>query len=139
MKKIIFLLAGILVIVGIFVYKLIFSLPIKNLNLSKAVPEATPTVTLAPISQIPSINFSQTGNLVNFDSATQKETAYWSLLYEQPGSSGLKVKLVFDEGSFCNDKPCNEVELSNGERVKVEGIIAGEIVKVVNLNKIIAD
>ncbi|MGI5827625.1 MAG: hypothetical protein ACOX6V_01230 [Patescibacteria group bacterium] len=79
----------------------------------------------SPVIQ-PHDNFEETGTLVNFDSATETETDYWSFVYEKPGSPALKMKLEFTDKSVCviseTETPCDKAKLNNGDRVKVEGI-----------------
>jgi hypothetical protein len=86
------------------------------------------------------INFSQSGNVLNWDSRTESYTEDWTLLYEEPGNPALSVKLVFDENSRCDVGEGEEVydrsKLNNGDRAKIEGNKSDGEVTVVTLKKL---
>jgi len=75
------------------------------------------------------INFSETGNIVNWDSASGTHTATWQLVYEKPGAPALKVNLIFEDKSLCAELDDED----NGRRAHVEGIRQGEDVTVKKL------
>jgi len=75
------------------------------------------------------VNFSETGNIINWDSKTEAHTEKWHLLYEKPGAPAIKVNLIFD-GESSYEKLSDE---DNGRRAHVEGIKKGDDVKVVKL------
>ncbi len=90
------------------------------------------------------INFTETGNMVNWDSATETYTDTWRLLYDKPGNLAIHPELVFNGKSMCSidgvQENCleaiNAKKITNGARVKVEGNISGGKVTVVNLQLI---
>ncbi|RJR23785.1 hypothetical protein C4578_03760 [Candidatus Microgenomates bacterium] len=89
----------------------------------------TPTAALTPTPYPDPLgeNFSKTGVLTNFDSKKEKKGDSWALVYEEQGKPALKVELSFSPESVCSlsqeDLKCSAVELPNGLRVKVEGVL----------------
>lgn len=82
----------------------------------------SPTAQVTPMLTSPlSVNFTQEGNLSDFDANAGKETGVWSLIYEKPGKPVLKVKLNFVADSQCENQPCNDYKLTNGARVAIKG------------------
>jgi hypothetical protein len=85
-------------------------------------------------------NFTETGNILNWDSRTESYTEDWTLLYEKPGNPAISVKLVFNEASLCDlgegAKVCNKSEFNNGDRAKVEGNRNNGEVIVISLSKL---
>ncbi|HUV46917.1 MAG TPA: hypothetical protein VMW29_02165 [Candidatus Bathyarchaeia archaeon] len=99
----------------------------------------TPSPSSSPAETL-TVNFSQTGNALNWDSKTESYTEEWKLLYEAPGNPSLSVNLVFGQNSVCDfgsgDEVCDKSKLSNGDLVKVEGNKAGDIVSIMKLKKL---
>ena len=99
---------------------------------------STPTPTSSP--QILPINFTETGNLVNYDSQTESNVSDWTLLYEKPGNPAISAKLAFSEASLCDlgEGPvsCDKSKLTNGDRAKVEGNNNNGVVTVIKLTKL---
>lgn len=99
-------------------------------------PSALPNVAPKTLE----INFSETGNLLNWDSQTETYTENWTLLYEKPGNPAISVDLVFNEASFCDlgeeKKLCDKSKLNNGDRAQVEGNKNNKEVMVINLKKL---
>lgn len=96
-------------------------------------PTPTPIATQTPAPD----SFSETGNLVVYDSAT----GAWGFLYEKPGAPALRVKLIFTLGSRCvleqTDKDCANATFVSGDRVQIEGRrTVGDEVLVTVLTKI---
>lgn len=105
--------------------------------------EAKPTPKLTPEpTQALTINFSQAGNILNWDSQTETYADEWTLLHEKPGNPALSVNLIFNENSICDvgqgEKVCNKGELNNGDRVELEGNRVGDTVTVIRLKKLSA-
>lgn len=100
------------------------------------VPPVQPTATPTSLE----INFTETGNILNWDSQTESYTENWTLLYEKPGNPAISVKLVFDKNSICElgegEKVCDKSELNNGDRAKVEGNKSNNEVVVIKLKKL---
>lgn len=96
-------------------------------------PTPEPTQTLE-------VNFSQAGNILNWDSQTESYTDEWTFLYEKPGNPAISLKLVFSQSSLCNigegEKVCDKGELNNGDRVELEGSRVGDKVTVIKLEKL---
>jgi len=86
------------------------------------------------------VNFSETGNTLNWDSQTESYTDEWTLLYEKPGNPAIAVKLKFDENSICNtgagDEACDKNKLNNGDMAQVKGNKTGDTVTVIKLEKL---
>jgi hypothetical protein len=105
--------------------------PTSSPAISSPVPTTTPTL---------EVNFTETGNILNWDSQTESYTEDWTLLYEKPGNPAISVKLLFNEASLCNlgegEKVCDKSELSNGDRAKVEGSRSNNKVVVIKLKKL---
>lgn len=105
------------------------------------VSKPTPPPILAPIPK-PSleINFSEVGNILNWDVQTESYTDDWTLLYEKPGNPAISVNLNFNENSLCDigegDELCDKNKFSNGDRAKVEGNRVNNKVTVIKLEKI---
>lgn len=85
------------------------------------------------------VNFSEAGNILNWDPETESYTEDWTLLYEKPGAPALSVKLVFNENSVCvlgkGEWPCDQADLSNGDRVELQGNRVGGEVTIIRLRK----
>jgi hypothetical protein len=68
------------------------------------------------------VPFSHEGNLIKDNPGF--EPGIWYLSYEEPGSPGHSVVLVFDQNSRCgseeNQTVCN-ISFQQGERVRIEG------------------
>lgn len=100
-------------------------------------PKPTPLPTTKPPLEV---NFSETGNILNWDSQTESYTDEWTLLYEKPGNPAIPVKLKFDKNSLCNlgeeEEPCDKSKLNNGDRAKVEGNKIDDTVTVIKLEKL---
>ena len=102
--------------------------------------EQTPEPTLkseAPLE----VNFSEEGNILNWDSQTESYTENWTLLYEKPSNPALSVKLIFNENSMCDlgegeEGICDKSLLNNGDRAKVDGFRSNSQVIVINLKKL---
>lgn len=101
-----------------------------------AMPTELPTIP----PKTPEINFTETGNLLNWDSQTESYIDDWTLLYEKPGNPAISVKLVFNDGSLCDFgegiKVCDKSKLNNGDRAMVEGSRNNGEVTVINLIKL---
>jgi len=99
------------------------------------IPSGQPTA--AP--KILKVNFTETGNILNWDSQTESYLEDWILLYEKPGNPAISVNLVFNEASFCDlsegRKVCDKSKLNNGDRAKIEGNKNNGEVTVINLTK----
>jgi len=100
-----------------------------------------PTIPLVkPLKEPLEINFTETGNILNWDSRSESYTENWTLLYEKPGNPAISVKLVFNEASFCDlgegRQICDKNKLNNGDRAKVEGNRNNEEVVVINLTRL---
>jgi hypothetical protein len=83
-------------------------------------------------SPAPSVNFSQTGNLV-------KQGGKFVLVYDQPGNPAATVNLVFTSSSVCDFEKggfCDERLFGQGERVRVDGNREGDTVTVVGITRI---
>src|SRR5690348_5285063 len=72
--------------------------------------------------QITGVSFLEEGNVIKDNPGLDPGT--WYLSYEKPGSSGLLVKLDL------NSTPAPYIDLTQGERVKVSGILKENIVVV---------
>ena len=102
--------------------------------------EQTPEPTLkseAPLE----VNFSEEGNILNWDSQTESYTENWTLLYEKPSNPALSVKLIFNENSICDlgegeEGICDKSLLNNGDRAKVDGLYNNREIIVINLKKL---
>jgi len=85
------------------------------------------------------VNFSEAGNILNWDSRTESYTDEWTLLYEKPGAPALSVELNFNEDSVCDlgtgDEPCDQGQLNNGDRANIEGHRTDGEVAVIRLEK----
>ncbi|MGI5826457.1 MAG: hypothetical protein ACOX50_03525 [Patescibacteria group bacterium] len=129
-----FLAIGLVVAGAYFSRTLVHKASVENINIvsseitpSPQVLSPTPTLSADPLI----INFTKTGNLTNFDSEKEEETDTWSLVYEEPGSPAIKVKL-----SFTAESDYRQSDLENGNRVVVEGFDTGKgEVIVVKLSK----
>jgi len=77
-------------------------------------------------SQPPEINFSETGNIINWDSASGTHTDTWKLVYEKPGAPALEVDLIFEDESLSAELDDED----NGRRAHVQGIREGGCVTV---------
>lgn len=75
----------------------------------------------------------KTGNIVINNPGLEKDT--WYLVYEEEGSPALSVELIFGEDSLCQNSLCDDFlsEEMIGCRVKIEGELTGNAVKVKNL------
>lgn len=86
------------------------------------------------------VNFSEEGNILNWDSQTESYTQDWTLLYEKPTNPALSVKLIFNESSMCDlgqgEGICDKSLLNNGDRAKVDGFNSNRQVIVINLKKL---
>lgn len=100
-----------------------------------AMPSASELPTAEP-QQALEVNFTETGNILNWDSQTESYIEDWTLLYEKSGNPAISVKLVFDENSFCGEEVCDTSKLNNGDRAKVEGNRSGGEVIIVKLTKL---
>lgn len=101
-----------------------------------ASPQSVKKPTSEPKAKEPNINFSKSGNILNWDAEKERETDQWRLLYEEPPDKpALTVDLSFNKQSSCNNQPCSQVKLENGDQVKIEGVKEGKTVTVVNLTK----
>lgn len=122
------------IVVGV-VYGAYLSFNQKPVSLP-ATSSTQPTVALKTLE----INFTETGNILNWDSQTESYTEDWTLLYEKPGNPAISVKLVFNEASLCDlgegEKVCDKSEFNNGDRAKVEGNRNNGEVTVINLTKL---
>ena len=78
--------------------------------------------------------FAHEGNLVKDNPGLV--AGVWHLVYEEPGSPARTVPLVFDHDSRCGSESmlmmCN-ISFEQGERVRIEGVIAGDAVRVQKL------
>ncbi len=78
--------------------------------------------------------FSHEGNLIQNNPGL--EPGAWYLAYEEPGAPGLSVQLLFDHESRCGSEGrltiCN-ISFDQGQHVKVEGELIGEVVHVTKL------
>ncbi len=136
---VVIILAVIAVGVGYGVYQSFGQKPISLPGLPTAAPSAAPSASESPTAepqQALEVNFTETGNVLNWDSQTESYTEDWTLLYEKPGNPAISVKLVFDENSLCDGEVCDTSKLNNGDRVKVEGNRSGGEVTVISLTKL---
>ena len=96
-------------------------------------PTLQPTMSLE-------VNFSEEGNILNWDSQTESYTQDWTLLYEKPTNPALSVKLIFNENSICDlgegEGICDKSLLNNGDRAKVDGFNSNRQVIVIKLKKL---
>lgn len=104
-------------------------------------PKPTPVPILEPTTRSSlEINFSEVGNILNWDVQTESYTDDWTLLYEKPGNPAISVKLNFNENSVCDigegDELCDKNKFSNGDRAKVEGNRTNDTVTVIKLEKL---
>ena len=101
--------------------------------------KSTPESTLDPKTTL-EINFSEAGNILNWDSQTESYTDEWTLLYEKPSNPAIAVKLKFDENSICNtgagDELCDKNKLNNGDMAQVKGNRIDDTVIVIKLEKL---
>jgi hypothetical protein len=131
----ILILAGLAlsVAVGIFLYKFIPArfqedtwLCVNNQWVKHGHPASAQPVSGCGETIAPKDDFSQTGNITNFDAASGRPVNFWTLLYEKPGAPALNTKLVFTSSSRCDlgdgSQSCEESSLVNGLRVSVSGI-----------------
>lgn len=102
-----------------------------------------PGATLGPAPKTelpPEVNFSESGNILNWDAQTESFTDEWTFLYEKPGDPALSVNLVFDGNSVCavdkGEGPCDQTKLNNGDRVELWGNKVGDQVTVVRLKRL---
>jgi hypothetical protein len=133
------ILAIIVVGVGYGVYQSFGPKPTSLPSMPSAEPSGEPSASEEPTTepqQALEINFTETGNILNWDSQTESYTEDWTLLYEKPGNPAISVKLVFDENSLCDGEVCDTSKLNNGDRAKVEGNRSGDEVTVINLAKL---
>lgn len=79
-----------------------------------------------PTQQQESINFTESGNLVKNNPGLKPEV--WYLVYEAPGSPALSKELQFDDKTMCGTTTCNPATFSQGERVRITGIIQGDTI-----------
>jgi len=95
--------------------------------------------TLQPTISV-EVNFSEEGNILNWDSQTESYTQDWTLLYEKPTNPALSVMLIFNESSVCDlgqgEGICDKSLLNNGDRAKVDGFNSNRQVTVINLKKL---
>jgi hypothetical protein len=111
-------------------------------GLDSASPTANPSVSEQPAARQGAleINFTETGNILNWNAQTESYMEEWTLLYEKPGNPAISVKLVFNDDSLCDlgegESVCDKAKLSNGDRAKVEGNMKNGEVTVVNLTKL---
>ncbi|MFH1566122.1 MAG: hypothetical protein ABIB98_02920 [bacterium] len=100
------------------------------------VPSAQPVATPKTLE----INFTETGEIINWDSRTESYTENWTLLYAKPGNPAISVKLIFNETSLCDlgegGKVCDESKFNNGDRARVEGNKNNGEVTVITLTKL---
>ncbi len=86
------------------------------------------------------VNFTETGNTLNWDSRTESYLDEWTLLYEKPTNPAISVKLEFDENSLCNlgegEEPCDKNKLNNGDLSQVKGNRVADTVTVIKLEKL---
>ncbi len=103
-------------------------------------PSPSLAASAIPTPQSLSVNFTQSGNILDWDVATESHTGNWQLLYEKSGNPALSVNLVFDQSSQCDlawgYQVCQPSNLINGEMAKVEGNRVGDKVTVIRLKKI---
>lgn len=88
----------------------------------------------------PEINFTETGELLNWDSRTESYLDEWTLLYAKPGNPAISVRLIFNEESLCDFgegmKVCDKSKFNNGDRVMVKGSRKNDEITVINLTKL---
>jgi len=88
------------------------------------------------------VNFSETGNIINWDSSTESFVEDWVFIYDKPGTLVLNVKLVFNQNSVCDmgkgKELCDQSQFNNGDTVSVEGLQDEGGVTVMKLEKITA-
>jgi len=81
-------------------------------------------------------NFSETGNLVLDNPGLEPGVPY--LIYEEPGSPALSVKLSFREGTSCfvngQELECSEIEIASGDRVEAKGLEKDGLLNVSSIN-----
>ncbi|MDF1497112.1 MAG: hypothetical protein P1P90_03550 [Patescibacteria group bacterium] len=86
--------------------------------------------------KLSNVNFSEMGNITNWDVSTGKYVDDWALTYEKPGSPAVRVDLILDDKSVCvvanEEYDCREVLTNefNGKRLYVQGVRDGDVVTV---------
>jgi hypothetical protein len=95
------------------------------------------------VSAIPTIAADNQDVIINGNLVENGSGSEWSLLYEEPGKSALKVDLKLTGESLCNLGngfqicPSNEKDIGEaGDRVSIEGIPDGNTLTVLKLEKI---
>lgn len=111
-----------------------------------SVPQTSPSPTVTTATPSPSpiqalqVNFSKTGNILNWDAASESETDIWRFLWDEPGALALTVDLEFNQQSQCHlglgYQVCDQLKLVNGERVNLEGNREGDKVTVIKLKRL---
>jgi HSP20 family molecular chaperone IbpA len=78
--------------------------------------------------RLKNVNFSETGNITDWDEVTETYVDDWTLTYELPGVPAGSVDLVFDDDSVCvvanEEYDCREIldKEFNGKRLHVQGV-----------------
>ncbi len=86
--------------------------------------------------RLANVNFSETGNITDWDVATETYVDDWKLTYEYPGSAANVVNLILDDESVCvvanEEYTCVEILTKefNGKRLYVQGVSDGDNVSV---------
>jgi len=82
------------------------------------------------------VNFSETGNITDWDEVVESYVDDWTLTYEKPGEPAIAVDLILDDDSVCvvanEEYVCGEIldKEFNGKRLHVQGVQDGDIVSV---------
>ncbi len=99
--------------------------------------EPAPPVNIPkPDSSLEDVNFSKSGNIKNWDEASESFTDNWTFVYEAPGEPAKSAEMVLDSESFCivgEEKfDCRDLlnKDFNGERVHLQGVLDGDMVYV---------
>jgi hypothetical protein len=80
------------------------------------------------------VNFSETGNITDWDEMTESYVDDWVLTYELLGAPAAAVDLSFDDDSVCvvgnEEYDCTKIlnKEFNGKRLHVQGVQDGDTV-----------
>jgi hypothetical protein len=132
MKKIFYIILSLIVIGGACNNKS----AVENETQTDDISKITDDYAVETDARLTDINFSETGNITNWDSENEVYTDLWVLTYEQPGAPALFVSLILGDESICvvnNEEYDCRVILDkefNGKRLHVQGLRDGDSVSV---------